>query len=158
LKTRFSNVAGLKAGSPVRLAGVEVGSVDEVLLVGDQVDVTFQLNKTYRDRVTNESTATLGSVSLLGEAARGISPSTRGTRIQEWGYVPPGRTAVQLADVTTQASQGIEELTGLIHDVRQGRGTIGKLVTDEALYTELHQFVTSAGDLMTGLRQGRGSL
>ena len=27
LKTRFANVAGLKAGSPVRLAGVEVGLV-----------------------------------------------------------------------------------------------------------------------------------
>ena len=28
LKTRFANVAGLKAGSPVRVAGKEVGSVD----------------------------------------------------------------------------------------------------------------------------------
>ncbi len=158
LKTRFSNVAGLKAGSPVRLAGVEVGSVDEVQLVGDEVDVTFQLNKAYRERITSESTATLGSVSLLGEAAVDISPSLRGTPIPEWGYVRQGRTPVQLTEVTTQASQGIEELTGLIHDVRQGRGTMGKLVTDEALYAELHQFVKSAGELTTGLREGRGSL
>ena len=40
LKTRFDNVAGLKSGSPVRVAGVEVGivtSVDD--FVGEQVDV-----------------------------------------------------------------------------------------------------------------------
>ena len=32
LKTVFPNVAGLKAGAPVRVAGVEVGSVTEVEL------------------------------------------------------------------------------------------------------------------------------
>ena len=34
LKARFANVAGLKSGSPVRVAGVEVGSVTDVELVG----------------------------------------------------------------------------------------------------------------------------
>src|SRR5947208_4762046 len=66
LKTRFSNVAGLKSGSPVRVAGVEVGTVEDVQLVGDQVDVTLQVNKQMRDRITSLSTAFLGSVSLLG--------------------------------------------------------------------------------------------
>src|SRR5215471_13357823 len=54
LKSRFANVAGLKAGSPVRLAGVEVGTVDAVDLSGDQVDVVFQVNKEYRDRITSD--------------------------------------------------------------------------------------------------------
>src|SRR6476646_2627368 len=76
LKTRFSNVAGLKPGSPVRVAGVDVGSVDDVELVGDRVDVTFEVSKAYRDRITTASKTTLGSVSLLGEAAVDISPAT----------------------------------------------------------------------------------
>src|SRR5438445_8266980 len=113
VKTRFANVAGLKGGSPVRVAGVEVGSVDDVQILGEQVDVTFEVNRTYRDRITTGSTATLGSVSLLGEASVDISPSTRGMPIPDWEYVPTGRTPAQLADVTTQASQGIQELTGL---------------------------------------------
>src|SRR5215211_3346441 len=75
LKVRFSNVAGLNPGSPVRLAGVDVGEVDNVQLVGDQVDVSFQVNKAYRDRITTNSVARLGSVSLLGESAVDISPS-----------------------------------------------------------------------------------
>src|SRR5690242_11934408 len=61
LKTRFNNVAGLKPGSPVRLAGLDVGEVDDVELVGDQVDVIFQVNKDYRDRITTSSIAKLGS-------------------------------------------------------------------------------------------------
>ena len=135
LKTQFPSAAGLKPGSPVRIAGVEYGSVDTVDLVGEKVEVTFQINKSMRDRVTTGSSATLGSVSLLGEAAVDITPSTNGTPIPEGGYVPPGRPAAVLADVTNQASQGIEELSGLIHDVRQGRGTVGKLMTDDQLYS-----------------------
>ena len=44
LKTKFTNVAGLKSGSPVRIAGVEVGSVDDVDVTGTEVDVIFQVN------------------------------------------------------------------------------------------------------------------
>ena len=71
LKTRFANVAGLKEGSPVRVAGMEIGSVTDVVFAGDQVDVVMELNKEVRPRVTTASTAVLGSVSLLGLGAVG---------------------------------------------------------------------------------------
>ncbi len=158
LKTRFSNVAGLAPGSPVRVAGVEVGSVSAVDLIGEQVDVIFEVNTTYRSRITDRSVAKLGSVSLLGQSAVDVTPSTQGTPIPEWGYVPAGRTPAQIADITEQAAQGIDEISKLVHDVRQGRGTVGKLMTDERLYTELHQFVASAGELTRGIREGRGTV
>src|SRR5438067_3831646 len=67
LKTRFANVAGLNAGSPVRLAGVEVGSVTRVEFADEQVDVIFEVKKAVQNRITDHSVARLGSVSLLGE-------------------------------------------------------------------------------------------
>jgi phospholipid/cholesterol/gamma-HCH transport system substrate-binding protein len=158
LKARFGNVAGLNPGSPVRLAGVEVGSVTDVLLNGEDVDVVFEVNKEHRDRITTDSVARLGSVSLLGESAVDISPSSTGTPIPEWGYVPQGREAAQLSDMTDQASRGIGELTALIHDVREGRGTIGKLMTDEQLYAGLNRFIESATGLTEGIRDGRGTI
>src|SRR5215468_7902325 len=90
LKTRFPNVAGLKTGSPVRVAGVEVGSVKDVVFSGDQVDVIFEVNKEVRPRVTTNSTAVVGSVSLLGLSAVDISASSSGTPIPDGGYVPTG--------------------------------------------------------------------
>ena len=111
LKTRFPNVAGLAVGSPVRVAGVEVGSVTEIAFAGEQVDVTFQVKESNRPLITTASLAKLGSVSLLGESAVDVSPATTGTPIPEWGYVPQGRTPAALADVTDQASAGITELT-----------------------------------------------
>ena len=158
LKARFTDVAGLKGGSPVRVAGVEVGTVTSVEIVGEVVEVAMEVNEEQQKQITTGSTASLGSVSLLGESAVDITPSTRGTPIPEWGYVPPGRSQGQLFDIAEEASAGIEEVSGLVHDIRLGRGTMGKLVTDDRLYAELHQFVASAGDLTRSLREGRGTL
>jgi len=147
LKTRFENVAGLKSGSPVRVAGVEVGTVTSVDdFVGEQIDVSFEVNKSMRPRITTGSTAYLGSVSLLGESAVDITPSTKGTPIPDWGYVPPGRAKGQIADVAEQAQQSVAEITKLVTDIRLGKGTVGKLMTDEQLYTDLQAFAASAGD------------
>ena len=67
LKTRFPNVAGLAAGSPVRVAGVQVGSVKEIVeFAGEQVDVVFEVNKKVRERITDKSIG----VPRLGLAAR----------------------------------------------------------------------------------------
>lgn len=158
LKTRFGNVAGLNPGSPVRLAGVEVGAVTEVVLQGEQVDVVFEVNKKFRPQITTASVAKLGSVSLLGESAVDISPSSSGTPIPDWGYVPQGKAAAALSDITDQAASGISELTALITDMRAGKGTVGKLMTDEQLYAELNRFVASASDLTQGIKEGRGTL
>ena len=158
LKTVFNNIAGLKEGAPVRVAGVEVGSVSGLSFKGDQVEVIMELSKDMQPRVTTASTASLGSVSLLGEAAVDITASSEGTPIPEWGYVRTGRAAGSISDVATQASRGLEEATRLLADIRAGRGTVGKLFTDDALYREINRFVDAAEDTARNLSQGRGTI
>jgi phospholipid/cholesterol/gamma-HCH transport system substrate-binding protein len=157
LKAMFPSVPGLKAGAPVRVAGVEVGTVKEVALTGDKVEVAMTVSKDVQARITNMSTASLGSVSLLGEAAVDITPSSNGTPIQEWGYIrvvpAPGIT-----EVTSQAKQGLEQATELLADIRMGRGTVGKLFTDETLYREINSFVVAAEQVASSVNQGRGTL
>src|SRR4030095_689588 len=68
IKTIFDDVAGLKEGAPVRLAGMDVGSVTGVSLTGDRVEVLMEVSRDHRNRITSTSVASLGSVSLLGEA------------------------------------------------------------------------------------------
>ena len=158
LKTVFDNIAGLKEGAPVRVAGAEVGSVTALDFVGDRVEVTFELSEDMQPRVTTSSRASLGSVSLLGEAAVDITPSSDGAPIPEWGYVPTGRAAGSIADVAAQAGRGLEEATKLLADVRAGRGTVGKLFTDDALYGEINRFVDAAENVARNLSEGRGTI
>src|SRR5436190_5545233 len=158
LTTRFPSVAGLAAGSPVRVAGVEVVTVKAVAFAGEPVDVIFEVKKDQRPRITDKSVATLGSISLLGESAVDISPATAGRTIPDYGYVPAGRAKGSLSDVSEQAANGIEEISKLVHDVRSGRGTVGRLMTDERLYTEMQAFVTSANAVTSAITSGRGTI
>jgi phospholipid/cholesterol/gamma-HCH transport system substrate-binding protein len=157
LKTRFPNVAGLKPGSPVRVAGIPVGTVDDWKFVGNEVEVTFNVNKDMRERITSRSTATLGSISVLGEATVDVTPGSGGTPIPDGGFVQAGRIPAQIADVTDQASQGIQQLTALLQDVQRGQGTVGKFLKDDTVYTELQRSVTALGDLTEGIKQGKGA-
>jgi phospholipid/cholesterol/gamma-HCH transport system substrate-binding protein len=158
IKTIFPNVAGLKPGAPVRVAGVEVGSVADVTFAGDRVEVLMEVGKDHAPRITTTSVASLGSVSLLGESAVDITASSGGTPVPEYGYVMSGPSAGSLTDVATQASAGIDELTGLITDLRAGKGTAGKLMVDDALYTEMTALVSAMDQVARNINSGRGSL
>ena len=158
LKTIFPSIAGLKSGAPVRVAGVEVGSVTAVAFVGDRVEVVMEISRDMQSRVTSTSVASLGSVSLLGEAAVDITASSEGTPVPEWGYIPSGPAVGSLTEVTTQAAEGIEELTGLLQDIRSGRGTVGRLVTDDGLYSQMNAVMEAAEQVITNVSDGDGTL
>jgi phospholipid/cholesterol/gamma-HCH transport system substrate-binding protein len=158
LKTKFSDVKGLKSGAVVRVAGVEVGKVTDIDFVGADVQVGLQVKKEMQPRITTDSRATIGSLSLLGEPIIDISPAATGTPLKDHDFIQAGRTPGQLADVAEGASQSLEQATALLKDIRSGKGTVGKLFTDEALYRELDQFITAANEVAGGLNRGTGTL
>jgi phospholipid/cholesterol/gamma-HCH transport system substrate-binding protein len=158
LKVVFSNIAGLNEGAQVRIAGVPVGSIRSIAFVGDKVEVSFEIAKTMRPRVTSESRAVLGSVSLLGEAAIDITPASNGTPIQDWGYVPAGPIPPSIADVTASAQGGVQELTLLLQDIRGGKGTLGQLAANDQLYRDLDALLVSVNDVTGAINGGQGTL
>ena len=127
LKTRFANVAGLASGSPVRVAGVEVGTVTGVEFAGEQVDVIFEVNKDdARPDHRQVSVATLGSVSLLGESAVDITAvDERARRFPTGATCRPGRaTASDRRRRRAGDGRASSEITGARpgHPRRQGHG------------------------------------
>ena len=158
LKTRFENTAGLMAGSPVRVAGVQVGTVDQVILLGTTVEVWFEVKDEFRPLVTDRSRAVLGSISLLGEGAVDISAGVGGTPIPDWGYVPSGVAEGSIAQMTTEATSALNEAKQLVTDIRAGKGTIGKLFTDESVYREFDGLVRAAERVASSVNTGKGSM
>jgi phospholipid/cholesterol/gamma-HCH transport system substrate-binding protein len=66
LKTSFSDVKGLKTGAVVRVAGVDVGKVADLEFVGAGVQLTIEVNESMQSRITDQSRAMIGYLSLLG--------------------------------------------------------------------------------------------
>ncbi len=158
VKTVFGDVAGLKSGAPVRVAGVEVGSVSDVEFGAAGVEVVMEVSNEHRTRITDQSRARLGSVSLLGEAAVDITAAPAGTPIPEWGYIRSGPPPPTIAEVGQQATESIAEATRLLQDIRSGRGTVGKLFTDEGVYRDLQALLQSADRVASQIAGGRGTL
>jgi phospholipid/cholesterol/gamma-HCH transport system substrate-binding protein len=158
LVTKFPDVKGLKSGAVVRVAGVEVGKVSDVDLKGAEVEVRLKVNEENKPRITTESRASIGSLSLLGEPIIDISPSTAGTPLKDGDFLPAGRAQGQLADVAEGATQSLQQVTGILQDIRSGKGTVGKLFTDDQVYREVNGLIASANIVAAELGKGRGTL
>lgn len=158
LKARFPSAEGLKAGAVVRVSGVEVGQVTAVRFIGAEVEIDLEVRKEHRERITTESRATIGSLSLLGESAVDISASTMGEPIADEGVVPSAPPTPGVSQLTTSAAQGLERMNNLLGDMQEGRGTLGKLVRDDALYGELTTLVTSIQRVTEAVNKGQGTL
>ena len=158
LKVRFDDVQGLMTGALVRVAGVGVGTVEDMRFAGPRVEVTLRISKAMQTRITDQSVASIGVVSLLGSPVVDIVPSTRGTPLREWDYLTSRRPLGHLPDVAERASVGLDEATRLVQGIRQGRGLAGKLFTDDALYHEITGLIASAEDVMTRLNRGGGTI
>jgi phospholipid/cholesterol/gamma-HCH transport system substrate-binding protein len=158
LKVQFPNVAGLMSGSPVRVAGVEVGSVTGVELVPNGAEVSFNVTDEMRTVITDRSTAKIGSISLLGEGAVDIEAAPGGNPLPDWAYVATGKPAPSIADLTAQAGTGIADVTALIADLRAGKGTVGKLLTDESVYADFNRLLSAADRVAQNVANGKGTM
>jgi len=156
LKTRFPNAGGLQSGSVVRLAGVNVGAVDDVLLDGAVVEVVMRIRPDVASMITDRSIAQVGSVSLLGEGAVDITASREGTPLSDWSYIRSAKTPGQIADVAENATQTLAQATAFIEDLRSGKGTIGRLVTEDKLYVQLNAVVKSTDEVIRSIKQAKG--
>jgi phospholipid/cholesterol/gamma-HCH transport system substrate-binding protein len=158
LKTKFKNVQGLKSGAIVRVAGVDVGKVTSVDFAGADVQVTLEVNEEHKSRITDQSRASIGSLSLLGEPIIEISPQSAGTPLKDGDFIQSARTPGQITDVAENATVTLEETTALIKDIRAGKGTIGKLFADDQMYREMNQLVSSAETVAASINRGNGTL
>ncbi len=156
LKTRFPNAGGLQSGSVVRLAGVNVGAVDDVYFDGAVVEVVMRIRPDVANKITDRSIAQVGSVSLLGEGAVDITASSLGTPLSDWSYIRSAKTPGQIADVAENATLTLEQAAAFIADLRAGKGTVGKLMTEDVLYDQLNAVIRSADEVIRSVKQARG--
>lgn len=92
----FTDVSGLKTDSPVRIAGVDVGTVDGVeMYKGDQVKVDFSVDDTVT--LSRETHATVRYKNLIGDRFLELSGgSATGDILPDNSTIPVARTSPAL--------------------------------------------------------------
>ncbi len=159
VRVLMEDVGGLKPGAPVRVGGVEVGTVSQVAFAGqgDMVEVALKLDRDVQRRVTTESRAVLGALGLLGEKAVDIVASTRGTPIQDGGYLPPGAKD-PFKDLLSDTSGATTHLRRILARMDAGEGLLGKALRDEELYNRMADVATRLQGVIARLESSSGPL
>ncbi len=105
IKSCFDDAGGLRTGAPVRIAGVDVGTVRSVRANPQNkncpAEVEMALATTYEIRVSKDSVAGIESAGLLGEVYVSIDITrATGGPVENYGYLKsnPNRTPPSLAD------------------------------------------------------------
>lgn len=142
----FANATGLESGDTVRIAGVEVGKINGVSLVGDRAKVDFSVSGS--QHLTTTTTASIQFENLLGQRYLQISAgASGGAPLKPGATIPISLTRPGL-DLTTVFSgfqpllaaldpKQVNELTGSIIQVLQGEsGAVGNLVNETTVLTQ----------------------
>lgn len=156
------DVNGLKAGSPIHLSGVEVGSVNRVEFAEPgapaPVKVTMTLRTDIQDRITTNSLVTVGSLGVLGEKLLDVQPGPPGGEpIPHEGFVPGEAEGDPIKGIILDASQTMKNIRDLAADIQEGEGTLGALLKREELYDKLLVLISKAEDVFTSLDRQEGT-
>src|SRR6266511_3331772 len=177
LKARFADANGLRKGSEVRLSGVRVGKVEGITLLppstepnAPRVEALMTIDavvdgRPATERVREDSTATQGSPSLLGnEMLINISPGTAlAPQVKDY-YILRSSSANTVNDFATSGTDLAQRLSKLsdqisviVTDVQEGKGTVGRLFIDQALYNNANEIALQLREIAVDLRAGRGT-
>ncbi|MBZ5616031.1 MAG: MlaD family protein [Acidobacteriia bacterium] len=169
LRSYLDNAGGLRQGAPVRLAGVDIGNVTGIRIVGGKpltpVEVTMKVNTKYSFNLRKDSITLLSTAGVLGETYVDVdSSAAKGPEAVD-GDTLAARNQPDIQDVV-RASQGtlqnmdalLKRLDHIVAFIESGQGSIGKVIYDPSLYDRLNATVTEFKGLVDDIQNGKGSL
>jgi phospholipid/cholesterol/gamma-HCH transport system substrate-binding protein len=156
----MSDVAGLKVGAPVWLAGVDVGAVTRIRFErprqSNEVEVDLEVDRESLKKIGTDSIITVKTRGLMGEKYVDITPS------KVYSETPPkrlvGTQLPKLDDVMLKAGTAFDTLNGIIAGMDKGEGSFGRLLKDPKLYDNLSALTLEMDSFLTQVNQGQGTL
>ncbi|MCU0648798.1 MAG: MlaD family protein [Gemmatimonadaceae bacterium] len=147
--TRFAWGAGLKVGQPVLLAGVNIGSVDQVELdPKGTILVTLRINSSYQ--VPAGTTATVQANGIFGDQLIALTPARNFTSFMSRGdSIPVGKPAASTADLIAGADSIEKDVAAILSTSRKQFVDDGGLADVRRTIADMSRLVTQLSRVAT---------
>jgi len=152
-RTTFEDVAGLKAGAPVRLGGIDIGQVRSVAYDQNNPDdptvyVTFWVTDTEKGRIRKDTRARVTTKGLLGDKMIELTMGGK-EAAAEPGYVLASETSEDMMGKVGQMAGKAEEA---IDNIAKATKPLG----DEKLHKDLQGTIANMNHITNEIAHGQG--
>lgn len=175
VKAIFGDVSGLRAGAPVFVAGVNVGSVERLRFVPVEsaqpiseaigptekpeelsrvakVEVVMSVEERFREQIRRDSIATIASVGLLGDKSVEIAVGSSSEPAIEPGAVLRSQDPLTLTQIIDQIEPIRSKLDKILGDIASATGSLSG---DDA---PLGRSLESISNILAKIDSGEGTL
>ncbi|MDP4284994.1 MAG: MlaD family protein [Bacteroidota bacterium] len=146
IKSYFDNVNGLQKGNNIWFSGVKVGTIRKVTLTGKgKVEVDMNIDEQSRQFIRKDAKARISSDGLIGNKIIEIYGGTLQSEEIEPGDLLGNQKLISTDEMMNTLSKNNDNLLAITNDFKiignrivQGKGSIGKLLTDETLINQIN--------------------
>ncbi|MEX2484077.1 MAG: MlaD family protein [Brumimicrobium sp.] len=159
VSTTFFNVSGLQVGNNVRFSGINVGTVDKISIINDStVHVNMLVKTSVQQFIKNDSEISIGSEGLIGDRLLSISQgSTKAPMVKDGQILvstEPVETdaIIESLETTAMNAEVISmELSEIMQNINNGKGTLGRLIKDTTIAENLSKTMDNIESSSEGL-------
>ncbi len=143
INVTFNFANGIAMNAPVRLAGIEVGEVDNIRIYYDtneertKVELSAWIKRDVS--IEEDAEAVINTLGLLGEKYLEVFPG-KSKRFLADNSVLAGIDPISTENMTIELKKLLDTLVTVAERIEKGEGTVGRLLTDDSLYQNLEDF------------------
>jgi len=158
----FKNVNGLQVGNNARFAGINVGVVEDIVIINDTtVKVVLTLNESVRKFIKKDAKLSIGSDGLMGDKLVVISPGgaetnttvNNGDKLDAVNPIDIDKIIKRVTGMADDAGNLIAGLSEIVNKVNNGKGSIGRLLNNDKLSRDLEGTVKQAKSTMANVHK-----
>lgn len=151
VKAFFSDVEGLQKGNNVWFSGVKIGTVKNISFKGNsQVEVDLNIQESSKEYIRRNAKAKISSDGLIGNKIVVLYGGTVTNPPIENGdvmVVDKASTTDEMFSMLQNNNKNLLDITGdfklISKRLSNGEGTVGKLLTDEALLNDMQKVMST---------------
>jgi phospholipid/cholesterol/gamma-HCH transport system substrate-binding protein len=118
-RTYLTSITGLKAGDPVRLAGVDVGKITKIAILTDKIEIDFEVKP--GTQIRSDTVAGLRLTNLLGGQFLGLSFGTPTAPLLPPGSVVTGKDVANIDIIVDNVSDLAKDFKALITNLNKNQ-------------------------------------
>ena len=147
LSANFHNVSGLQVGNNVRFSGINIGTVDNIIIINDStVKVKMLIKKEIQKFIKADSKVAIGSEGIIGDKVVVILQGYTSKKMVKSGQMIASTEPIETDDImkslkitADNAALASVDIAGIVNKINSGEGTLGRLIQDKKMAANIDQ-------------------